>query len=73
MVKVKDKEEFLAAVKDRLWIRAPFCGDGKVEKEIKEKTGYKTNCIPFDQPNKLGKCAWTGKDAKFEVLFAKSF
>lgn len=72
-VRVKTKEEFLKAVEEKKWVLAPFCGDAKLEEQIKEETGYKTNCIPFKQPKKLGKCFWCSSEAKFEVLFGKSF
>lgn len=73
LVKVKDWKEFLKAEKEKKWIKAMHCGSAKCEEEIKDKTqGVKTNCIPFDQP-KLGKCVHCGKDAKYEVLFSKSY
>ena len=73
IVKIKTKAEFKKAVKDKKWVRAAFCGDSEVELKIKEETGYKTNCIPFDQPKKLSKCFYTGKKAEYEVMFARSF
>ena len=50
------------------------CGNEKCEQEIKDKTqGVKTNCIPFNQPKKLGNCVYCNKPAKYEVLFSKSY
>jgi prolyl-tRNA synthetase len=75
MVHAKDWDEFADAVKDKRYIRAPHCGEGECEDSIKERTeGVKTTCVPFDQPKKLhGKCIGCGKDAAYEVLFAKSY
>lgn len=74
LIKVKDWKEFLKAVKNKKWIKADHCGSKDCEKEIKEKTqGVKTNCIPFEQPKKLGKCVHCGEKAQYEVLFAKSY
>ncbi|MCM2324930.1 MAG: proline--tRNA ligase [Candidatus Woesearchaeota archaeon] len=72
-VRIKTKEEFMKAVEEKRWILAPFCGDSEKETKIKDDTGYKTNCIPFKQSKKLGKCFCCGNDAKFEVFFGRSF
>ncbi|MBT4351124.1 proline--tRNA ligase [archaeon] len=72
--KVKNWDEFKTATSQKKWIKAMHCGDAKCEKKIKDETnGVKTNCIPFDQPKKLGKCVKCGKDGKYEILFAKSY
>jgi prolyl-tRNA synthetase len=55
------------------WIRALHCGSMECEKAIKEETGIKTNCIPFEQPKKLGKCVRCGKKANYLALFARSY
>ncbi len=74
LVKVKDWQGFKKAAKEKRWIKAMHCGSEKCEMEIKDKTqGIKTNCIPFDQPKKLGKCIHCSKPAKYEVLFSKSY
>ncbi|AJF62145.1 TPA: proline--tRNA ligase [Candidatus Woesearchaeota archaeon] len=71
---VKDWKEFMKAVHDKKWVKAHHCGNADCEASIKEKSGgLKTNCIPFEQPKKLGKCVLCGKPAKYEVLFAKSY
>ncbi len=73
--KVSNWKEFKKAVKDKKWIKALHCGNSKCETEIKEKTeGVKTNCIPFEQPEKIqGKCVYCNKKAKYLALFAKSY
>jgi len=73
IVKVSTWEEFIDEVQDRSWIKTLHCGKKECEVKIKEETGYKTNCIPFTQPDKLGKCVKCKKDAKYELYFAKSF
>ncbi len=55
------------------WVRAGWNGDAEVESKIKEETKATIRCIPFEQPENLGKCIYTGEPAKYEVLFAKAY
>lgn len=75
IVRVKSWDEFLNAASEKKWIKALHCSSKDCERQIKEATdGVKTNCIPFEQPKKIsGKCVKCGQDAKYEVLFAKSY
>ena len=74
IVKVKTWKEFLTAAKSKKWIKAMHCGNSECEIKIKDETqGVKTNCIPFKQPKKQGKCVKCGKKASYEVMFAKSY
>jgi prolyl-tRNA synthetase len=75
MVFVEDWKQFLKAVEDKKYIKALHCGIVECETEMKDKTeGVKATCIPFDQPKHIkGKCVHCGKEAKYEVLFARSY
>ena len=70
----KDEKEFKKAIDNKKMVYAYFCGDSKVEEEVKEWCGASSRCIPFDEkeaPNE--KCIFSGKPAKKRVLFAKSY
>ncbi|MFH2021558.1 MAG: proline--tRNA ligase [archaeon] len=74
IVDVNTFEEFLQAEQDKKWIRASHCGEKECEQAIKDKTnGTKSNCIPFEQPKELGKCVHCKKDAKYKVMWSKSY
>ncbi len=53
---------------------ADFCGEISCEEEIKAETGGVTSrCIPFEQPDSVGKCVHCGKEGKHAVYFAKCY
>ncbi|MGV3523363.1 MAG: proline--tRNA ligase [Candidatus Sericytochromatia bacterium] len=58
---------------DKGWVRAFWSGDAEDEAQIKEETKATIRCIPFDQPAELGSCVFSGKPARYEVLFAKAY
>ena len=67
-------EEMVKLVDEGKFVVVPFAGHGREEKEIKEKTGITTRCIPFDQ--KLStekKCIITNVMTKRLVIFAKAY
>src|SRR5664279_1733735 len=39
---------------------APWCGDGKCEKQVNDEIGVTIRCIPFDSPAEAGKCIICG-------------
>ena len=55
------------------WVKAFWNGDREVEAQIKTETKATIRCIPFDQPETLGTCIYTGEPAKYQVLFAKAY
>lgn len=55
------------------WVKAFWNGDAEVEAKIKTETKATIRCIPFDQPETLGTCIYTGEPAKYQVLFAKAY
>jgi prolyl-tRNA synthetase len=54
------------------FVRAPWCGDEESLKPLDEMA-VTVRCIPFDQPSSLGPCVLTGKEAKYEVIFGRSY
>ena len=57
------------------FILAPWCGCEECESAVKEKTGVGSRCIPLDNsvPEEGAKCVCCGKEAKFNVLWAKAY
>lgn len=73
IVDVSSKEEFIEATKkDFGFIRAYFCGDQKLEKELQEETKFTSRCIPFETFDNVGKCFITGEEGKL-TLFARAY
>jgi prolyl-tRNA synthetase len=58
---------------DQGWVRAGWNGSAEVEAKIKEETKATIRCIPFEQPENLGTCVYSGEPAMYEVLFAKAY
>jgi prolyl-tRNA synthetase len=54
-------------------VRCYFEPNREAEAKIKEETKGTVRCIPFDQPSEPGKCVYTGKETKTQVLFAQSY
>ena len=57
-------------------VLVPWCESIKSEEEIKEETGAKTSCIPFEFENKSldgVKCFYSGEPATCWVYFSKSY
>jgi prolyl-tRNA synthetase len=52
---------------------APWCGDGKCEKQVNDETGATIRCIPFDSPDESGKCIACGGASERRVLFARAY
>ncbi len=70
----KSYDQFKKVLKERGgFIKAGWCGDEACEEKIKSETKATTRCIPFDQPEKLGKCIVCDKPAKYEAIFAKAY
>ncbi len=52
---------------------AHFCGDPKVEAEVKDRLGVTIRCIPLDAPEEQGACVITGRPSSRRVVWAKSY
>lgn len=74
-VEVSTFKEFEKAIKNKKRCLVAWAESEKSEDEIKEKTGAKSSCIPFEYENKSlngVKCFYSGKDATCWAYFAKS-
>ena len=70
---VNDYDSFKKIIKKGGFVRCGWDGEQATEAKVKEQTAATIRCIPFDEnPNGLS-CVFTGKPAKHEVIFAKSY
>lgn len=75
IVEVDNFKDFEKVIVDKKRALVPWAESIESEEEIKEKTGAKTSCIPFEYENrslKGKKCFYTGEPATCFVLFNKS-
>ena len=73
-IKTDNKSALKRVIKDQNIALAYWDGTIKSEENIKNQAhGAKILCIPFNQPKKLGKCIFSGKNAKYQVYIAKSY
>jgi prolyl-tRNA synthetase len=54
------------------FVQAKWCGDPATEAALAEMK-VSIRCIPFEQSGTEGKCVLTGRPAKLDVIFAKSY
>jgi len=69
-------DEMQKAIESGKRVLVPWCESIESEEEIKEKTGAKTSCIPFEFENrslKNVKCFYSSKPATCFVYFSKSY
>lgn len=67
-------EEFEKTVADKPgFIKAMWCMDEACEKEIKEKTGATSRCMPFEQEHIADHCVCCGKPAKTMAYWGKAY
>jgi prolyl-tRNA synthetase len=55
------------------FILANWDGSSETEESIKEETGATIRCIPLDEKEVTGPCMYSGKEAKYRVIFAKAY
>jgi prolyl-tRNA synthetase len=55
------------------FIYADWDGTSETELAIKNETGATIRCIPDDNHTPTGACIYSGKEAKYKVLFAKAY
>ena len=55
------------------FIKAMWCGDEACEDKIKELTGAKSRCIPFEQEHLSDKCVCCGKPADKMVIWGRQY
>jgi prolyl-tRNA synthetase len=55
------------------FVRCFFEPDRPAEAKIKAETKATVRCIPFEQSGNSGKCIFSGKETKTQVLFAQAY
>jgi prolyl-tRNA synthetase len=55
------------------FVRVFFEPDKDSEAKIKAETKATVRVIPFDQPGTSGKCVYSGRETKTQVLFAQAY
>ncbi|MCA9495950.1 MAG: proline--tRNA ligase [Nanoarchaeota archaeon] len=74
-VETENYEDFKKAILDKKRCLVPWAENVESEDKIKEETGAKTSCIPFEFEKKSlkgKKCFYSGKDATCWVYFCKT-
>jgi prolyl-tRNA synthetase len=74
-VEVADFDEFQQAIREGKRCLVPWAESEESEEEIKEKTGAKSSCIPFNCLERFLEgvnCFYSGKPATCWAYFAKS-
>ena len=67
-------EEFEKNLKENQgYVKAMWCGDEACEDKIKELTGAKSRCIPFEQEHISDKCVCCGKPATKMVYWGRQY
>ena len=70
----KNMEEFEKNINENQgFIKAMWCGKEECEDKIKELTGAKSRCIPFEQENISDKCVCCGKHADKMVVWGRQY
>jgi prolyl-tRNA synthetase len=64
--------EIVEAVSDH-FVRAYWCGDLEHEARLKEETSATNRCIPLDQDGEPGTCAFCGRPANEQAIFARAY
>jgi prolyl-tRNA synthetase len=67
-------EEFEKTIAEKPgFVKAMWCQDEACEKEIKEKTGATSRCMPFEQEHIADTCVCCGKPAKVMAYWGKAY
>ncbi|MDF2567799.1 MAG: proline--tRNA ligase [Oscillospiraceae bacterium] len=70
----KDFDEFVKISNEKNgFIKAMWCGETECEEKIKDVTGVKSRCIPFEEEQISDKCVCCGKPAKSMVFWGKQY
>ena len=59
--------------KNQGYIKAMWCGNSECENKIREITGAKSRCIPFNQERISDICVCCGKKAKEMVIWGRQY
>ena len=55
------------------FIKAMWCGEEACEDKIRELTGAKSRCIPFEEEHISDTCVCCGKKAKHMVIWGRQY
>jgi prolyl-tRNA synthetase len=67
-------EEFEKTIAEKPgFVKAMWCQDEACEKEIKDKTGATSRCMPFEQEQLSETCVCCGKPAKVMTYWGKAY
>lgn len=72
-VRVDSWAEFVSAINEGKFVYAHWDGSADTEAQIKEETGATIRCLPFAEPDEVGKCIKSGNPSSKRVLFAKAY
>ncbi|MEK6817508.1 MAG: His/Gly/Thr/Pro-type tRNA ligase C-terminal domain-containing protein, partial [Nanoarchaeota archaeon] len=74
IIEVKNWNELIKTINEKKMAKTIWCGNGKCEEEIKDKTGGATSrCMPLDSEKISGNCPNCRKPAKTKIYFSKSY
>ena len=72
--KAVNMEEFKNSMEtNQGFIKAMWCGNDECEEKIKELTGAKSRCIPFEEEHISDTCVCCGKPAKKMVIWGRQY
>ena len=66
-------DQFNEVIETGGFILAHWDGTAETEEKIKEETKATIRVIPFDSPEEIGKCVYSGKLSKKRVVFARAY
>ena len=70
---VKTYEDFKKIIKSGGFVRCGWDGSEETESKIKDETKATIRCVPFDENPEKMRCVYSGKPARHEVIYAKSY
>ena len=71
---VESYDEFKSIIEEKSgFVKCGWDGDPKTEAAIQEETKATIRCIPFEQQVDDLSCVYSGKPAKYQVVFGKAY
>ncbi len=70
---VADMDEMRAAIEERQFADAFWCGMPSCEDVIKAETKATNRCMPLDQPGDTGPCVVCGMEGNTHAIFARAY